>query len=136
MAQGNKSRIIIWTIVGILVVVAVVMLLTKPKNQQGQPPVNKARFAERVQSQLTKLDKKVSEAKSEFPDTPAESWQKISDDMARATQLVTEMSTMTDDDQPALRDKRDEINKVFGEARRTYKQITGREDKEEPSGGE
>ena len=31
MAQGSKSRIIIWTIVSILVVIAVVMLVTKPK---------------------------------------------------------------------------------------------------------
>ncbi len=39
MAQSSKSRIVIWTIVGILVVVAAVMLVTKPKNS-GKPPVN------------------------------------------------------------------------------------------------
>jgi hypothetical protein len=71
MAQGNKSRIVIWTIVGILVVIAVVMLVSKPKNS-GRPPVNPERFVRQMESRFQKLEQKVSDAQSANPGAPAE----------------------------------------------------------------
>ena len=76
MAQSSKSRIIIWTIVGILVVVAVVMLVTKPKDS-GRPPINPERFVRQMESRLQKLEKRISAAQADFPGTPAEQWQKL-----------------------------------------------------------
>jgi hypothetical protein len=131
MAQGNKSRIVIWTIVGILVVVAVVMLVTKPK-ESSRPPVNPERFARVMESRLQKLEKRISEAQTDFPGAPAELWQSMSNDIARARQGLADMSSLTE--QKDLDAGRDSVQKAYSAARRTLKEITGREQEEEPGG--
>ncbi len=132
MAQGSKSRIIIWTIVGILVVIAVVMLVTKPKNT-GRPPVNAERFARQMESRFQKLEARVSAAQSENPGAPAEQWQKISQDIAQGRQIMAGMPGLTE--QRDLEAKRDSVQKAYIAARKTLKEITGKEEKE-PAGGE
>ena len=133
MAQSSKSRIIIWTIVGILVVVAVVMLVTKPKDS-GRPPINPERFVRQMESRLQKLEKRISAAQADFPGTPAEQWQKMSDDIAHVRQAMTEMSGLTE--QKDLELKKEEVQQAYTGARKTLKQVTGKEDREEPAGGE
>ena len=133
MAQGSKSRIIIWTIVGILVVIAVVVLVSKPKNS-GRPPVNAERFARQMESRFQKLEKRVSAAQSENPGAPAEQWAKISADIAQGRQITAGMPGLTE--QKDLEAKRDSVQKAYLAARKVLKEVTGKEDKEQPEGGE
>jgi hypothetical protein len=133
MAQGSKSRIVIWTIVGILVVVAAVMLISKPK-ASSRPPVNTERFARQMGSRFEKLEKKIGEAKVQVPGAPAEQWQKMSDDIARGRQLLAEMAGLTE--QKDLEAKVKEIHKAYSEARKTLKEITGKDAPEDSTGGQ
>ena len=125
MAQGSKSRIIIWTIVGILVVIAVVMLVTKPKDS-GKPPVNPERFAKQFESRFQKLENRVARAQSENPGAPAEQWAQISADIAQGRQVMATMAGLTD--QKELDAKRDTVQKAYLAARKVLKEITGKED--------
>jgi hypothetical protein len=126
MAQGSKSRIIIWTIVGILVVIAVVMLVSKPKDS-GKPPVDPERFARQFEGRFQKLESRVARAQSENPGAPAEQWAKIGADIAQGRQLMAAMSGLTD--QKALDAKRDSVQKAYLAARKVLKEVTGKEDK-------
>ncbi|MBN2465456.1 hypothetical protein JXD38_07520 [candidate division WOR-3 bacterium] len=131
MAQGSgKSRIIIWAIVGILVVIAVVMLVTKPKDS-GKLPVNAERFVRQMDGRFQKLEVRVSDAQAENPGAPAELWQEISDEIALGRQVLAGMPGLTE--QKDLQAKRDSVQKAYLAARRVLKEITGREDVE---GGE
>lgn len=132
MAQGSKSRIVIWTIVGILVVIAVVMLVTKPKTSSA-PPVNGKRFADQMENRFQKLEGRVSAAQAQFTGAPAEQWQKISDAIGRGRQVMGEMPGLTE--QKDLRVKRDSVMASYTAARLALKAITGKEDKGDTSGG-
>jgi len=125
MAQGSKSRIIIWTIVAILVVIAVVMLVTKPKSS-GKPPVNPERFAKQFEGRFQKLENRVARAQSENPGAPAEQWAQISADIAQGRQVMAAMAGITD--QKELDAKRDSVQKAYLAARKVLKEITGKED--------
>jgi len=131
MAQSSKSRIVIWTIVGILVVVAAVMLISKPKTS-GRPPVDAERFARQMESRFGKLEKRISAAQADFPGAPAEQWQKISDELALGRQTMAEMPGLTE--QKELEAKVVVVQKAYTGARKALKEITGREDKEEAGG--
>jgi len=133
MAQGSKSRIIIWTIVAILVVVAVVMLVTKPKNS-GRPPGNAERFVKQMESRFEKFERRVAEAQSANPAAPAEQWQKISEEVALGRQVMAGMPGLTE--QKDLEAKRDSVQRAYVAARKVLKDITGKEDKEGQAGGE
>ncbi len=133
MAQGNKSRIVIWTIVGILVVIAVVMLVTKPKTTAG-PPINGQHFANQMEKRFEKLEGKVTAAQADFAGAPAEQWQKISDAISRGRRILGEMPGLTE--QKDLRIKRDSTLASYSEARLALKAITGKEDKGDESGGQ
>jgi len=134
MAQGSKSRIIIWSIVGILVVVAVVMLVTKPKTGSITPPVNPERFAKVMEGRFQRFERRISAAQADFPGAPAELWQKISDEIALGRQVMSGMAGLTE--QKDLEAKRDSVQKAYASARKMYKEITGKEAQEEPDGGE
>jgi hypothetical protein len=128
MAQGSKSRIVIWTIVAILVVVAVVMLVTKPKTSV-KPPVNAERFVRQMDNRFQKLERRVSDAQSMNPGAPAEQWQKIADEIARGRQVLAGMPGLTE--QKELEPKRDSVQKAYIAARKVLKTITGKEDRED-----
>jgi hypothetical protein len=128
MAQGSKSRIIIWTIVGILVVIAVVMLVTKPKTS-GKPPVDPEKFARTFEGRFQKLEAKVARAQSENPGAPAEQWAQINADIAQGRQVMATMAGLTE--QKELDAKRDSVQKAYLAARKVLKEITGKEEKEE-----
>ena len=133
MAQGNKSRIIIWSIVGILVVVAVVMLVTKPKTDTT-PPVDPERFVRTAETRYQKLEQRISAAQADFPGAPAEQWKKISDELALGRQVMAGMPGLTE--QKDLMARRDSVNHAYNAAKKVLKEITGKEDKEQPGAGE
>ena len=134
MAQGNKSRIIIWTIVGILVVIAVVMLVTKPKGVASRPPVNAERFVKQMENRFQRLETQVSDAQSANPGAPAEQWQKVNDAVARGRQLMAGMAGLTE--QKDLQAKASDAQKAYNEARKTLKDITGKDVSPDSSGGQ
>jgi hypothetical protein len=133
MAQGSKGRIVIWTIVGILVVVAVVVLVTKPKGSSA-PPINGQRYATQMESRFQKLESRVSAAQAQFQNAPAEQWQKISGDIARGRQVMAEMPALTE--QKDLRVKRDSVSQAFSDALKVLTGITGKKYKGDTSGGQ
>jgi len=134
MAQGSKSRIVIWTIVGILVVIAVVMLVTKPKGgSSNNPPVNPDRFAKQFESRFQKLESQVSGAQSANPGAAAEQWAKIGADIAQGRQIMAGMPGLTD--QKALQAKRDSVQRAYLDARKVYKAVTGKEAKGDSTAG-
>jgi hypothetical protein len=124
MAQGSKSRIVIWTIVGILVVIAAVMLIKKPKTT-AKPPLNTERFARNMESRLQNLEGKVAQARNDFPGAPAEQWQKITDNIASARQQLAELPGITE--QKDVQAKASSVQKAYSGARKTLKEITGKE---------
>jgi hypothetical protein len=130
MAQGSKSRIIIWSVVGILVVIAVVMLVTRPKTTDRMP-VNPERFVKQYERRFQKLEVRVAAAQAENPTAPAEQWQKISNEIALGRQVMAGMPGLTE--QKVLQAKRDSVLKTYLAATKVLKQITGKEDKGDDS---
>ena len=133
MAQGSKSRIVIWTIVGILVVIAAVMLIMKPKTT-GKPPINSERFVRNMEGRLQRLEGKVAQAHVDVPGAPAEQWQKINDQIAASRQALGEMAGITE--QKDLQAKAADVNKAYSAARKTLKEITGKDVSSDSSGGQ
>jgi hypothetical protein len=133
MAQGNKSRIVIWTIVGILVVIAAVMLIKRPKTDT-RPPVNVERYTRMTEGRFQKFERKVDQAKAEFPGAPAEQWQQISDNLAKGRQLLGEMAGLTE--QKDLQAKASDVQKAYAGARKAFKDITGKDASPDSSGGQ
>ena len=146
MAQGSKSRVVIWTIVGILVVVAAVIIITKPKTNKGRPPINAKRFAQMMESRFQKLEKEIAEAQAESTKAPAGStkapagstkapaestkalagkWQAMSDRIAHGRQVLAEMAGTTSQNQ--LRDKRVEVQAAYHIASQLFSDVTGKE---------
>jgi hypothetical protein len=133
MAQGSsKSRIIIWALVGILVVVAAIMLISKPKTSQA-PPINAERFVRQQEGRFQKLEKRISAAQADFPGAPAEQWQKMGDEIARGRQIMAEMPGLTE--QKDLEAKKIEVQKAYTGTRKMLKDVTGKEDKEDKEEG-
>jgi tRNA U34 5-carboxymethylaminomethyl modifying GTPase MnmE/TrmE len=132
MAQSSKSRIVIWTIVGILVVVAAVMFIKKPKEATVSGPAVTPGRIQALESRLQKFQNKVDQARSEFPGAPAEKWQQLTDITAKGRQALTDMQAMTE--QKDLKVKLAEYQKDMIEAKRLLKEITGRTDEEPPAG--
>jgi hypothetical protein len=132
MAQGSKSRIIIWTIVGILVVIAVVMLVTKPKNS-GKPPINPDQLSRNYGRQFGRLENRVADAQAANPGAPAEQWAEINKQIALGRQVLAGVAGLTE--QKDLEAKRDSLLKAYSAARKVLKEITGKEDNE-PAGGQ
>ena len=134
MAQSSKSRIVIWTIVGILAVIAVVFVISSKKSStSGRPPVNPERFAKRMESQFQKFEGQISDAKAANPGAPADQWQKISDNIARGRQVMARMAGLTD--QNILQPQRDSVIKAYLDARKMYKGITGKDASGSSTGG-
>jgi hypothetical protein len=135
MAQGsNKSRIIIWTIVGILVVIAVVLLLTGKKGgaatgKRLEKVEDVPAFISRMQGRMDKLRNRVEKTRAEGGN--AEVLAQIDEKLGAATTGLQEVQGITDRQQ--LTDKMEEIRKTFGEAATLMKKA---DQQEEPAGGE
>ena len=135
MAQGsNKSRIIIWTIVGILVVIAVVLLLTGKKGgattgKRLEKVEDVPAFVSRMQGRMDKLRNRVEKVRAEGGN--AEVLAQIDEKLGKATTGLQEVQGITDRQQ--LTDKMEGIRKSFGEAATLMKKA---DQQEEPAGGE
>jgi hypothetical protein len=111
MAQGSKSRVVIWVIVGILVVAAVVFLMFARKGTTNRPPFT----TQDVPKYLGRMDKRVQGLASDATDLRAqyatqspEVFAKFDSTMEKLRAAMQEMQTLTDE--KALKGKRDEID--------------------------
>lgn len=108
MAQGNKSRIVIWTIVGILVVAAVIFLIIARKGATVAVPFtaeDAAKYVERTTRRLDKLTQDATELRAQFGTDPE--FARFDSLMELARAGLQEMQGTTDE--KALGDKRKEI---------------------------
>jgi hypothetical protein len=124
MAQGSKSRIVIWTIVGILVVVAVVLLLTRPKT--GGMTTDPTVFATRMEGRLQKLETRV--AKSGLAPDVA---QTVADEIGKARTLLQELQGMAGSDQAQIKTKTDAANDAYQAAKKLLREATGKDEPDE-----
>ncbi len=124
MAQGgSKSRIIIWVIVGILVVVAVILLATRPKPLTG-PDVDPVAFTEKMESGpqgLQKLESRLQEA-GLTPEQAAPVEAKITE----ARNILAQMAATQD--QRELRKMADQVHEAKLAARKALRAATGEGD--------
>jgi len=95
MAQGSKSRIVIWTIVGILVVAAVVFLIVSRKGTPTSKPINVEAFVKQYERRLERLAKTADEMRAD-PAMAADLAQ-VDSIMNLARAGVTEISGMAGD---------------------------------------
>jgi len=132
MAQGSKSRVIIWTIVGILAVIAVVFVITNKKAVAGKP-INPDQLTRSYTRSLDRIDKRVAKAQAEFPGAPAEQWQKLSEQVALGRKILAGVPGLTD--QKDLVAKRESLREAYVAVNKTLKAITGKDEKADPEGG-
>lgn len=125
MAQGNKSRIVIWTIVGILVVAAVVFLLiarkgagptTLPFASEDVPG-----YLDKIGGRLDRLAMEATELRAEYGAEQAETFAQFDATMEKARAAMQELPTLTDEQ--ALRAKHDEIEDYRLELSRTVRSL-------------
>jgi hypothetical protein len=122
MAQSNKSRIVIWTIVGIMVVVAVILLVTRPKTTD-KLPFDAAKFTNQMTTRMDKFEVKVNKARG----TGApEAFAKVDEELGLAKTSLGELGAITDSKEQMA--KKDEVMNHFVAARKAYKEATGKED--------
>jgi len=108
MAQSNKSRIVIWTIVGILVVAAVIFLIIARKSAPTALPFtadNAAKYAEKATKRLDGLAEDATALRAQFGTDPA--FAKFDTAMEKARADLQEMQSLTDE--KALKAKKDEV---------------------------
>lgn len=122
MAQGSKSRVVIWTIVGILVVVAVVMLLMRPKSAAGGLKTDPVKFASQMEARLGRFEGKVAAA-GLTPDV----MQQITDEIGKTRAILQEMQGMVDKPEAEITLKKTAAQDGFNAARKLYKTATGKD---------
>ncbi len=108
MAQGNKSRIIVWTIVGILVVAAVIFLVVARRGATVTARFaadDAAKYVERTTRRLEKMAAEATDFRAQFGTDPAFAQFDSIMELARAG--LQEMQSITDE--KLLEDKRKEI---------------------------
>jgi hypothetical protein len=126
MAQGSKSRVVIWTIVGILVVIAVILLVVGrkgavPAGQRVMKPADVPGYVDRMNRSLERLEEQVAKAQAAggSPDVFA----KIADYTGRIRTGLQEMQGMTDKTQ--LTAKADELKTLRSETGKLLKSVGG-----------
>jgi hypothetical protein len=81
-----------------------------------------------------RLDNKIASAQSQFPNAPAEQWQKMSEETALGKGLLARVAGLTD--QRELNAKRDSLKEAYVAVIKSLKAITGQDEKDAPEGGQ
>ncbi len=125
MAQGSKSRVVIWTIVGILVVIAVVFLIV---GRKGTPSGKRAvaaedipAFVNRMESRLVKFEHRIEAARSKGGDPAA--FAKVDEQVAKVRAGMQELQGITD--QTQWLPKMEQIKNDLAEARKMLRAAGG-----------
>ncbi len=125
MAQGSKSRVVIWTIVGILVVIAVVFLIV---GRKGAPSGKRAvaaedipAFVNRMEARLAKFEERVAKAREKGGDPAA--YAKIDEQVGKVRTGLQELQGITD--QTQWLPKMELIKNDLAEARKMLREAGG-----------
>ncbi|MEO0082106.1 MAG: hypothetical protein ABIL25_07435 [candidate division WOR-3 bacterium] len=127
MAQGNKSRIIIWTIVGILVVAAVIFLIIARKGAQTALPFTTEqvpKYVERTTKRFDDMAQEMTELRGQFANEAPDVFQKFDEAMEKGRAALQEIQTLTDP--AALASKKAEIEDYRNTMRGLIKQLKKR----------
>lgn len=115
--KSNRGRIVIWTIVGILVVIAVIFLIAgRGQQTRGEREISAEDvpgFVARMEGRLEKTESRVAKAMSDY-DAPEE-FARIDELLETVRTGLSEIQTM--DDQEAVRQKMEEIKDAYNEAK-------------------
>ncbi|MBM3321954.1 hypothetical protein FJY69_00500 [candidate division WOR-3 bacterium] len=125
MAQGSKSRVVIWAIVGILVVIAVVFLIVGRKGTPGGKRAVAAEdiptFIGRMEDRVVKFEGRVARAREKGGDPAA--FAKIDEQVAKVRTGMQELQGITD--QTQWLPKMESIKDALGEARKMLREAGG-----------
>jgi hypothetical protein len=124
MAQASKSRIVIWTIVGILVVVAAAFLIVGRKGQQAKRVVTVEdipTFVERINRSLEKFDRRVVRAREKGG--PVDAFAKIDGQVSKIRAGLDELKGIAD--QALILPKMEAIKADLAEARKMLREAGG-----------
>jgi hypothetical protein len=125
MAEKNRSRVVVWTIVGILVVAAVILLIVA---RRGAAPGSRdvttedvGPFLARMQSQVAREQNRVAKRQSRYGSEYAEEFAQIRIHFDNVNAGLAEIRELTDGDE--IDAKMKEIKRELGEARDLRKMI-------------
>ena len=119
MAEKNKSRVVIWTVVGILVVAAVVFLIVArrsgPAGGRDVSVDDVGPFVDRMQSQLAREQNRVARRRSRYGSDYAEEFAEIQTYLDNVSAGLAEIQDLTDGAE--IDAKMKEIKSELGKAR-------------------
>jgi len=122
MAKSGKGRIVIWVIVGVLVIAAVVMLVTRPKDQTGVRDISQEDVPDyigRYEHHLERLDHRIGNALEDYGHS--EGFVEIDDKMQYIRNGLVELEGLTEAED--IEAKMDSIDEAYKEARQLLSDI-------------
>jgi hypothetical protein len=122
MAKSGKGRIVIWVIVGVLVIAAAVMLVSRPKDMTGVRDISEEDVPDyigRYEHHLERLDKRVGKALEDYGHS--EGFSEIDDKMQYMREGLADLEGLTEPEDIAA--KMDSIDEAYKEARRILSDI-------------
>ncbi len=126
MAQANKSRVVIWTIVGILVVVAVIFLIVAKKGAattgaRSFTEEDVPKFVSTMTSRVEKFERRLARIRDEYGPEAAEAFARIEENLGKVRTGLLEIQELTD--VKALAEKRDEVKQDYSSAKDVFKEF-------------
>ncbi|UCG42944.1 MAG: hypothetical protein JSU73_13985 [candidate division WOR-3 bacterium] len=125
MAEKNRSRVVVWTVVGILVVAAVIFLIVA---RRGTTPGGRnvstedvGPFVARMQSQMARERNRVAKRQSRYGSDYAEEFAQIRNHFDNVNAGLAEIQELTDGEEIGAKMK--EIKGELGKARDLRKVI-------------
>ena len=119
MAEKNRSRVVIWTVVGILVVAAVIFLIVARRSAPGGgrdvSVDDVGPFVDRMQSQLAHEQNRVARRRSRYGSDYAEEFAEIQTYLDNVSAGLAEIQDLTDGAE--IDAKMREIKSELGKAR-------------------
>jgi hypothetical protein len=122
MAQ-NKSRIVIWSIVGLLVVVAVIFLIV---GRQGATPAKPfhaddvPKFTRLMENRIEGVEERAAKVRAEYGSEDAEVFAQADQHLAAAREWLQKMQGTTNDNE--LGALRDSVQEHYKAARRLLRE--------------
>jgi len=124
MAQSNKSRIVIWTIVGLLVVTAVVFLIVGKKGVAAEKPFTVeevGKFTRLMETRIGKVEENAAEERGQFGPEAQEAFDQIDMHIAASRDWLRKMQDTKD--QAELLAQKDSVQDNYHSAKRVLKEL-------------
>jgi ribosomal protein S16 len=124
MAQSNKSRVVIWTIVGLLVVTAVVFLIVGKKGVGAEKPFTVeevGKFTRLMETRIGKVEANAAEERGMYGPEAQEAFDQIDMQLAASRDWLQKMQSTTD--QVELLAQKDSVQDTYHNAKRLLKEM-------------